>query len=101
MPQEEVKRFAKENKALKTTVYVVGALLLCFSPMSFTFISRLLKKLQGFPVCRQGILTVAMLNSLFNPLIYCWRQKEMRKFIYLSRHKSCILLTDETDSSYD
>ena len=38
MPQEEVERFAKDNKALKTTVYVVGALALCFSPMGFTFV---------------------------------------------------------------
>ena len=32
MPQEEAERFATENKALKRTVYVVGALVLCFAP---------------------------------------------------------------------
>ena len=33
IPQEEVERFAKENKALKTTVLVVGTVLLCFIPV--------------------------------------------------------------------
>ena len=80
MPQEEVKRFAKENKALKTTVYVVGALSLCFLPMGFTFLSYILK----FPAffSPPWVRTFAMLNSLLNPLIYCWRQKEMRKFVF-------------------
>ena len=81
MPQEERERFAKDQKALKTTVYVVGALALCFSPMGFVFVIRLLK-LQSFPVFPPWIRTFAMLNSLLNPLIYCWRQKEMRKFVF-------------------
>ena len=81
MPQEEVERFAKEKKALKTTVYVVGAIALCFLPMAFVFILRLLK-LQTFPVFPPWIQTFAMLNSFLNPLIYCWRQTEMRKFVF-------------------
>ena len=31
IPQEDVERFARENKALKTTVFVVGSVLICFS----------------------------------------------------------------------
>ena len=34
LPQEEVERFVRENKALKTTVYVVGAVVLCFLPIA-------------------------------------------------------------------
>ncbi|KAL9968199.1 hypothetical protein ACROYT_G026546 [Oculina patagonica] len=30
---EEVERFAKESKALKTTVFIVGAVVLCFAPV--------------------------------------------------------------------
>ncbi|XP_022794459.1 uncharacterized protein LOC111333190 [Stylophora pistillata] len=29
--------------------------------------------------------TCILLNSLVNPLIYCWRQKEMRKFLFRIR----------------
>ena len=42
LPQEEVERFVKESKALKTTVLVVGAILLCFVPL---FIIILLSQL--------------------------------------------------------
>ena len=34
LPQQEIERFVKENKALKTTVLVVGAVVLCFLPMA-------------------------------------------------------------------
>ena len=32
IPQQEIERFVKENKALKTTVLVIGAVVLCFLP---------------------------------------------------------------------
>ncbi|XP_074614466.1 5-hydroxytryptamine receptor 1D-like [Acropora palmata] len=37
--QQEVETFLKENKALKTTVYVVGSLVLCFTPSRFLLVS--------------------------------------------------------------
>ena len=81
--QQEVKHFLKENKALKTTVYVVGSLVLCFIPLLFLFISLLadslsLKDSVDF-VSFSRVLV--MLNSLLNPLIYFWRDKEMRKLV--------------------
>ena len=36
LPQEEQQRIAKENKALKTTVLVVGAVLVCYVPVILT-----------------------------------------------------------------
>ena len=41
--QDEVDRFAKESKALKTTVHVIGPVALCFLPMGFTFLSYSMK----------------------------------------------------------
>ena len=38
IPQEEVEQFAKENKALKTTVLVVGSVLICFFPVFIVFV---------------------------------------------------------------
>ena len=80
LPQEEVERFAKESKALKTTVYVISAVALCFLPMGVTFLSYTMKWPLFLPT--PWVRTFAMLNSLVNPLIYCWRQKEMRKFVF-------------------
>ena len=82
--QEEAARFVKENKALKTAMLVVGAVLLCFLPMALTIFPLLIGvKLGGlFVVLKPLGPTCAILNSLLNPLIYCLRQKEMRKFVF-------------------
>jgi len=80
LPQEEVERFAIESKALKTTAYVISAVALCFLPMGVTFLSYTMKWPLFLPT--PWVRTFAMLNSLVNPLMYCWRQKEMRKFVF-------------------
>ena len=87
--QEEVVRFAKENKALKTTVFVVGTVLLCLLPAAITAILKVAGRLSWqsslFSLFMPWIRTCGMLNSLFNPLIYCWRQQETRRFIFRFR----------------
>ena len=82
LPQEDVERFLKENKALKTTLFVVGAVLVCLLPVGFFFIVVVTGLHDIFPINVQLMQTCAMLNSLVNPLIYCWRQKEMRNVIF-------------------
>ena len=89
LPQEAVERFARENKALKTTVYIVGAVVICFLPIAFfpLWIASLPpgvnpRKLTSFYAFTPWIRTFGILNSLLNPLIYCWRKKEMRKFVF-------------------
>ena len=82
--QQEVKIFLKENKALiKTTVYVVGSLVLCFIPSFFLLLSVGVDSLSledsVYFVSFSRVLI--MLNSLLNPLIYFWRDKEMRKLV--------------------
>ena len=88
LPQEEVERFIKESKALKTTVFVVGAVTLSFLPMALHLIAWALNKKyqlisvnEVLVILQSLVRTFAMLNSLLNPLIYCLRQEEMRKFV--------------------
>ena len=85
-PQEEVKRFAKESKALKTTVFVVASAVLSFMPMAIILLIKItvLKGTTGnnmVAILSPLVRTCAMLNSLLNPLVYCLRQREMRKFV--------------------
>ncbi|XP_078346862.1 adenosine receptor A2a-like [Oculina patagonica] len=87
LPQEEVERFAKESKALKTTVFVVGAVVLCLLPAAFDIFARKVANKLNFEVFKTCAFcpwtrTFVMLNSLLNPFIYCWRQKEMRQFVF-------------------
>ena len=88
--QQEVETILKENKALKTTVYVVGSLVLCFIPSLLLLVSLAVKS----PSLVSSVYFVnfgrvlTMLNSLLNPLIYFWRDKEIRKIVlpFFSRY---------------
>ena len=78
LPQEGVERFSKENKAFRTTVFVVGAVIVCLLPLGFCLVVLTTGLSDICPINEPLWQTFAMLNSLFNPLIYCWRQKEMK-----------------------
>ena len=94
LPQEEKERFLRDRKALKTTVYVVGAVLLCLTPAAaWLLVSSFLRVVaeelwaqmthdQLRKTIGPTVRTFVYLNSLINPLIYCWRQKEMRKYVF-------------------
>ena len=82
LPQDEIERYVKEDKAFKTTAYIVSAVLCGFLPMALALLFRPKKGYGGlFDVFLPWVRTFAMLNSLLDPLIYCWRQEEMRTFI--------------------
>lgn len=90
--REEVERFFKENKAFMTTVFLVGAVLLCFAPSICAVFAILItpqfwKQIAFLEV---WIRNFAILNSLLNPLIYCWRQREMRKFVFRFKTKAAV-----------
>ena len=80
--RQERERFLREKKAFKTTVLVVGAVVLCFLPtilLMLSIVYRLpLAKSEHFS---DWARMFAMLNSLLNPLIYFWRDKEMRTMV--------------------
>ena len=81
LPREDVERFVKERKALKTTVYVVSAVLLCLSPGALSKVVFIITGKKSALLVPWFIMTVNF-NSLLNPLIYCWRQKEIRQFVF-------------------
>ena len=82
VPQEEVERFTKENKALQTTVLVVGGVIICLLPVCFCLIVVATGLYSFCPINGSMWQTCSMLNSLVNPLIYCWRQKAIRKLVF-------------------
>ncbi|XP_068756715.1 histamine H2 receptor-like [Montipora capricornis] len=86
LPQEQVETFLKESKALKTTVLVVGAVGLCLLP-AFLYLVLLAvgffrKRSYLFRPMDAVVRSFLMINSVLNPLIYCWRQEEMRMFVF-------------------
>lgn len=98
LPQGEEQRFARENKAFKTTVLVVGAVIVCFLPIALTVAVFMLFRIDtktgvvGSQSCIPcpWVNTFIMLNSFINPLIYYWRQKEMRNYVFRSSCTSAV-----------
>ena len=83
------------DKALKTTVYEVFALVVCFAPlvistpvsMFFSKIGRQKSQLLPF----KGPARLLFLN----PFVYCWGQEEMRKFVFKTKCRFFSPLFDE------
>ena len=75
---EATAKFLSERKAWKTTTIVLGGLLLSFVPGLLRGIVNVL----SFPLptsVAHVTLSFILLNSLFNPIIYCWRSKIIRQ----------------------
>ena len=77
--------FAKEKKALKTTRIVIMTLLVCYFPMLvYNLVLNVVFKRRSYVVnvivlSHPVVVSVILLNSLCNPIIYCYRNKTFRK----------------------
>ena len=73
---------ARESKVTKTTAYIVGSVLLCYSPLlvslvAVKFFEPKVFHYYVFPVTD----CMVFCNSSLNPLIYCWRNTDLRRCI--------------------
>ena len=61
-------------------ICVFCCLLLCYSPLFCVFILRYLMKdhLEGLQRAQNCAMTIMLSNSTINPLVYCWRIREIR-----------------------
>ena len=89
LPQEEVKRMKKDNKAAKTIAIVLATLIIGYLPTIIAGFFILVSSSEaadskeldkGVHVvvigCANGFVLLA---SLANPFIYCWRSKKLRR----------------------
>ena len=80
--QEERARFAREKKAFKLTVVIVAVLVLCF--LSFVVAPVfVLQNPSGMPwelapIIKELSISIMLLNSLLNPIIYSISMKQFR-----------------------
>ena len=78
---ENQRSMVRERKALKTAVYVVGAYLVCYLPLTVClqmFFIVVPPKQTRF-VLAHWCTTLVFLDSLLNPVIYWWRLPRMRR----------------------
>ena len=82
MSVETSSKIAREQKLTKTTAYIVGSVLTCYSPLlisivTMKFFSEEIFHYYVFPITD----CMVFCNSSLNPLIYCWRNAELRRRI--------------------
>ena len=82
LSQEDVERYVTDNRALKTTVFVVVSVSLCLVPMCLYYLLRAVGVHLVKESHRAMFRTFLMLNSFLNPLVYCWQQKEIGQYLF-------------------
>ena len=71
---------SKYRKSVFTMLYVLGAILLSYLPCLISYTLLFLKvEVSEFVVSIGGMMV--LLNSSVNPLVYCWRITEIRRFV--------------------
>ena len=76
IPSETKTKFVEERKALKTTSIIIVFVFLSFVPsLLYGMFSRDIRQTNLRPL----VLSCILLNSLLNPVIHCWRNKDLRK----------------------
>ena len=76
LPSETKTKFVEERKALKTTSIIIVFLFLSFVPsLLYGIFSREIRQTNLRPL----VLSCIFLNSLLNPVIHCWRNRDLRK----------------------
>ena len=73
---------ARYRKAVYSALWVQVALVVCYLPMAMVLA---LKPQRGFPTSMylpmQFTITLVFLNSSLNPLLYCWKIREVRQAV--------------------
>ena len=73
---------ARYRKAVNSALWLQVALIVCYLPYGtiavFMAVSNLTPDIY---IIRQTALTLIFLNSSLNPILYCWKMKEVRKSV--------------------
>ena len=85
MEQEQVNggeiplNLARYKKMVHSVALLQMALIVCYMPLIFVFLSRLIKLFDETEFLYLSAITVLFMNSSVNPILYCWRIGEVKK----------------------
>ena len=76
----EEQSISRNSKAAKTTLIAIVLLMLCNLPLIAAFIARKFYGLRGRAVTLLWFAsnTIVLLPAILNPVIYCWRRRDIR-----------------------
>ena len=80
--QSNTVKVLKCKKSAVTVLYIYGLLLIFYLPFGVTVIVELfLGYTRPVKVAYGCVVTAVFINSLLNPLVYCWRIREIRQAV--------------------
>lgn len=78
---EDAAKYLEEKKAWKTTTIIIGIIFLSYlPPLLFTLLGKSMEYDLRM-IFRRIFYYSLVLSSLYNPVVYCWRSKQIRKAI--------------------
>ena len=74
---------ARYKKTVSSIAWVQLALVLCYVPLIITMVSTIITGWSGMSanIVMISVQTIVCLNSSLNPILYCWRIKEVRRTV--------------------
>ena len=72
---------SKYRKSVFVILYVLVAVALSYLPSGISFVVQLLFEMETNEFVSSFAGMLVILNSSINPLVYCWRITEIRRFV--------------------
>ena len=70
---------ARYKKMVHSVAWLQMALIVCYMPLTFVVLSRLIQLFDETEFLYFSAVTVLFMNSSVNPILYCWRIGEVKK----------------------
>jgi len=91
LSKEEAKKVKKDNKAAYTLGIILGVLVITYMPLMLLLLVESIATFNKLDsgivlICYSWATTSILFRCLFNPIIYCWRNENIRKAILQSFH---------------
>ncbi|XP_067033592.1 adenosine receptor A2b-like [Acropora muricata] len=72
---------ARYKKMVHSVALLQMALIVCYMPLIFVFLSRLIQLFDETEFLYISAVTVLFMNSSLNPILYCWRIGQVKKVV--------------------
>ena len=80
---------ARYKKMVHSVALLQMALIVCYMPLTFVLLLRIVTQRDEKQLLHFCAMTVLLMNSSINPILYCWRIREVKKEVKNTLNKIC------------
>ena len=77
------------KKMVHSVALLQMALIVCYMPLTFVLLLRIVTQRDEKQLLHFCAMTVLLMNSSINPILYCWRIREVKKEVKNTLNKIC------------